>query len=317
MNSLPPIGKPAGHYSGKGLNLSRAPVWPTPDPIIEPRIAVTDVPWQPTRVLPTWANRQPGPEMGSRLAVDEFGGKITICVLCYGDHYEMHRRCLNSILQTVPANRLELRVAANCVGVDTITYLRGLPIFKLYEYEENAFKYPIMRDMFWDEDDPIRTNYIAWFDDDAFVQHNDWLNRLVDTALKQPSSVGMYGIPMYYRLTAYGFDPRIWFKESGWFRNRQFRNERGMPAANGDTIHFCVGWFWVLKTDIMRACDIPCPRLLQAGGDIVVGEQLYQNGYHHKQFNLGKSLIYTPPRDRKLRWTLASPTYPWEQYREQ
>jgi GT2 family glycosyltransferase len=80
-----------------------------------------------------------------------------------------------------------------------------------------------------------------------------------------------------------------------------------MEAPNGDTIRYCCGWFWVLRTDMIKKCDIPDLRLRDIGGEIAIGEQLRQNGYRIRHFNAGKAMIYNSAQSAVL---LKS--YPWE-----
>jgi hypothetical protein len=235
------------------------------------------------------------PEMGNKLRHKKFGGKLTICVLCYGDYYEMHHHCLDSIMRTIPLDKLDLRVAANCVGQASLNYLRTLPVTKMYMYRKNKGKYAIMRDMFWDKHNPITTKYIVWFDDNCYVQHNNWVNLLAADALVQPANVGMYGLKMYYAFDPEEPNPRPWFERQIWYKDKPMRNRRGAPDINGLCVHFCADWWFAMPTDVMRECDIPSLGLIQRGGDMVIGEQLYQNDYAIKSFNTGKALIYQPP----------------------
>jgi hypothetical protein len=231
------------------------------------------------------------------------GGKVTICVLLYGtEHHALHRRCLNSIVQTVPPSRMDLRVATNQVGLDTTNYLRSLPITKIYNDTKNRRKYPAMRQMFYDKSDPINTRYVLWYDDDSYVRNQAWLTMLCECIKAQDpkEKVGMYGSQMWHPLKhPQGKDPKVWFRNAPWFRNRDFRDQRGRGTPNGNKIHFCVGGFWAISLEAMKACDIPCPRLNHNGGDICIGEQLWQGGYAMKSFNAKKEFIHTSASPRR------------------
>ena len=232
------------------------------------------------------------------------GGKVTICVCLYGDEHEaLHRRCLNSICQTVPPSRMDLRVACNQVGLKTTNYLNSLPVTKIYADHKNRRKYPAMRQMFFDSAAPIETNYVVWFDDDSYTLNPHWLSILAQTivAQKPRDKVGMYGHKMYHPLQTppSGNDPMMWFRAAKWYRNKNFRNKAGAGVPNGNKIHFVVGGFWAISKQAIIDCDIPCARLNHNGGDICIGEQLHQGGYLMKQFNESKQYVKTSGAPRR------------------
>lgn len=247
------------------------------------------------------------------LAHPKIGGRVTICVLLYGEKYEqLHRRCLGSIVATVPAGLMDLRVAMNQVGDRTVQYVKSLPVTKTYPDYGDRKKYPAMREMFWDKVDPIRTKWIIWFDDDSHVREPKWLRALAETIIAQPeeSRVAMLGQKMYHPLKprpGYNQNPKAWFESAPWHHKKPWRTPRGTPAPNGYAIHFVTGGFWALRADVMRAADIPDPRLNHNGGDICIGEQVYQAGYNLKEFNSGKKFVKTSDAARRGTTEL----FPW------
>lgn len=261
----------------------------------------------------------PGPALqhrqtGALQALDHpvIGGKVTICVCCFGEeHHNLHRRCLNSIVHSVPPSRMDLRIIANQVGLQSTNYFNSLPVTKIYQDYKNRRKYPAMRQVFWDSKQPIDTNFVIWFDDDSYVRNEVWLSILAQTiaAQKPQERVGMYGGLMYHPLQRRSpeQDPRLWFRNAPWFRNKDFRNQQGRGVPNGDKIHFCVGGFWCLSVEAMRACQIPDTRLNHNGGDICIGEQLWQGGFKMKQFNEKKQYIHTSAAPRRG----FSERFPW------
>lgn len=307
---LAPIQKPTGRFAaGTELELEGIPMYSGFSPIEEPCLLSNDIAWNGRgQQLLSFA----APEMGAALDAKELGGRITIFVLCYGDYYDMHVKCLDSILRTVPLDRLDLRIAANCVGQSSLNYIRTLPVTRTYLYRENKYKYPIMREMFYDPDLPIVTNYLAWFDDSCHVQHNNWLNLFAADVLNQPSSVAMYGIKLYYTFDFTKEDPRPWLERQPWHKGKQLRTHRGTPAPNGDRSHFCADWFFTLRTDVLKKCILPPEGVLQKGGDMLMGEVLYQHGYNIKTFNAAKSLVYQPLYRDLPRRADKLHTYPWQ-----
>lgn len=249
----------------------------------------------------------PQPDRNNHLSVLDnpiIGGKVTICVLLYGqEHYALHRRCLTSICETVPPSRMDLRVACNQVGLETTNYLRSLPITKIYEDFKNRRKYPAMREMFWDDSCRIDTNYVVWFDDDSYVLNPQWLGVLgqVITAQRPKDRVGCYGHKMIHPLNSRPStgDPRQWFRNADWFRGKSFQDKQGRDSPNGMMVHFPVGGFWCISTEAIRSCNIPDTRLNHNGGDVCIGEQLHQNGFKTKMFNEKKQYIKTSGAPRR------------------
>ena len=110
----------------------------------------------------------------------------------------------------------------------------------------------------------------------------------------------MFGQKMYHPLKAQnGRDPRQWFMTAPWYRRRPFRNRFGQPAPNGSCVHFVSGGFWCLSLEAIQACDIPDSRLNHNGGDVAIGEQLWQGRYQMRQFNDNKRLIHTSAHERR------------------
>jgi hypothetical protein len=230
-----------------------------------------------------------------------FGGRITICALLFGNYTQLHRRCLGSILATVPTERLDLRVACNQVCDETAAYVSTLPVTKVYSDAGQRRKYPAMRQMFHDSAMPVQTKWLCWFDDDSYVRSPLWLTALAESVIGQASSpkTAMFGQIMFHPLRGASRDPRQWFRQAGWFKNRDFRDRSGSAAPNGDCIHFITGGFWCLSTAAMRIADIPDMRLNHNGGDICIGEQLWQNGYRVQMFNHNKALVHTSNHARR------------------
>lgn len=242
------------------------------------------------------------------------GGKITICVLCYGPYPDLAERCLRSILLTVPPDRIDLRIGANEPSARTVEQIHASPATKFYIHDTNAYKYPVMREMLYDPTAPITTKYMLWFDDDTWVNDSTWLQVLCRTILAADDKTTMFGTPMYHDLKMYtrpGYDPRDWFRKAAWFKGRNFRkrtNSAEDPA--GTIIDFAVGWHWALRTDMLKTGMIPDSRLQHNGGDITIGEQIHQAGCKIGTWNTGKSYVACPSKADGGRRGFSQP-FPW------
>jgi hypothetical protein len=272
-----------------------------PKPATMPTPTVRHRPVAPMPPLPAPKSAPPADNL-KILDHNTIGGKFTVFVLCYGPYTSLAKRCLGSILDTTPIERLDIRVACNAVDKETLDYLNTLPITKLYINAQNRKKYPVMREMFWDSSCPINTKYVLWFDDDTKVVDQNWLVRLGETIVAQHGSRHrMFGTRLIHDLKLYaknGNRPDQWFRQAGWFNGRNLRmRHKNMEAPNGTVIQFAVGYFWALATETIRRADIPDARLNHNGGDITIGEQVHQAGAQIRMFNKDKVFVWCPKKE--------------------
>jgi hypothetical protein len=239
------------------------------------------------------------------------GGKFTVCVLCYGPHYELAKRCIDSIRESLPARCLDLRVGLNAVEPRTKQYVASIPGVTVYDHPENAKKYPVMREMFHDPAKPITTKYVVWLDDDAKVVDPMAWSRLCEAIVaNHPQGARLYGNTFIHDA---GTDGLPWFRQSRWWRGRNLRVKgRAIEANNGTVVEFVSGWFWAMSTDLIQSADIPCPRINHNGGDITIGAQVHQAGFKIKQLNKDKALVWCPPREAGGRRGYSE-GFPWQQ----
>jgi len=230
------------------------------------------------------------------------GGRVTICVLLYGDYYDLHRSCINAILSSVPAARMELRVAANEPCLDTKEYLRRLhaegKIFKVYINEENIKKYPAMRKMFQDKENPIKDNYVMWFDDDTIADRDaQWFVKLCATInTNHENNYRYYGPRMIWNFS----QPQIeWIKSRPWYRHRNFQMKNGLESPNASKVIFAPGGFFAAEMAAIRRADVPDVDIGHNGGDYMVGAQLWQNNCDLKDWNRNKTFVHTSSVPRR------------------
>jgi len=304
----------------RGEVYGRPPIRPIGEPaIIRPteRIATgqADPPGaKPPAIPATPQDRPVGADLSVPRAFDSpaIGGKVTICMLMFGEDHSLHRRLFTSVCRTVPNTRVELRVACNQVSLDTTNMLNTFPLRKVYQDNGRRRKAGAMRDIFYDEDDPIDTNWIVWLDDTAFAKDPGWLSCLVETIANQKaeSKVGLVGLKVRYAMQNHrGQDPRDWFARAPWFTGKNFRNKLGRDAPNGDQIHLVHSNFFAISRKLTQAAVIPDKRIEQSGSAICLGEQAHQLGFRTKQFNEGYRYVQVTHTQAKRG---LHEKYPWE-----
>lgn len=333
-NSLPPVGQPAlivppkpvavpsllglfdAPANGNGKTIKPPPPLPDVPQLTGKLTGRGDVAAARTAATEPGRGRRkgrtPAPVVTSPVAVindnvfdhDIIGGKFTAFVLLYGpkQFYDLHRRCLDSLIATMPAGRMELRVGSNELNPKSVAYVEGLKqqglVHLHYRHVGNDKKYPVMREMFYDPQNPINTKWVLWFDDDTVCDKNpQWTYILAEAIIKnRPLGCHMYG------------DRHVWsmlngqaaaYRSRPWHKGRGYRTRRGQEAANGDKVLFATGGFWALSVEAMRGANIPDETLGHNGGDVCIGEQLWQAGYSMKQWNGNKRYVNTSSVPRR------------------
>lgn len=246
---------------------------------------------------------------GNAIDHPSVGGKFTIFVLLYGppEYHNLHVRCINAILATVPKERRDLRIGSNALCQASVNYVNQLKdsgeITKHYCHQGNDYKYPVMREMFHDPMYPILTKWVLWFDDDSIADRDpNWLTVLSQTIVQCHTSENAHMVGAKFVWTMTDAQRRL-IRQRPWYRNRPFRQQNGQPSPSGNKIIFCVGGFWALTKQAIDVCDIPdvSPELglTHNGGDWIIGEQLYQGGFNAKTFNAHKQFVFTSSVPRR------------------
>jgi hypothetical protein len=266
------------------LNAVSLPVVQPPIPVIQTPLAVQAV------------KAQPEPTAQTAIDTVEIGGRFTFFVLCYGEFHDMHRRCLKAITATTTAKDVDLRVYLNQCHPATVAMVEDMQrsgrVQVVYRSTDNRRKYPAMRDMFHDPNHPITTPWLVWFDDDTMCDvDSQWFSKMtvaLHQAVTKDPKLGMMGSRYFFKMLPKHVE---WVKSASWYTGRPFRDKSGVETSNGDKIHFGTGSFWVLRTDLIEMCDIPDPRITHNGGDICIGEQIWQQGYNLKHWNGDKKTV--------------------------
>jgi len=200
--------------------------------------------------------------------------RFTVCVLLYGDHTDLAKRCLESIKPLV--DLIDLRIGLNEVSDDTEKYVRDQFAGCCITDNQNPqiFKYPMMRKLFKEFGE--LKEYTMWFDDDSFIKETNpvsWLGS-VEATMTQCDMLGsVYSIN-------YTDDQKAWAKVQPWYNGRMVSNKP----------RFATGGWWCIKSAILSKHDWPIPELRHTGGDVALGVMLNQQEYVLKHFNRGVAI---------------------------
>jgi len=208
--------------------------------------------------------------------------KVSVCVLLYGHHTDLAKRCLGSIEAALPSPDLiqDFRIGKNGVSESTSEYVREwvgrvhlktrIPCIT-YAPFGNVLKYPTMRRMFFDDKNPL-ADYTMWFDDDSYIDggHNFWSD--VVNIMKSFDMVGQH----WYK----GFigRQRDWIKTQKWAI---------YPEVEASKVRFCTGGWWTIRSRILHEFDWPFKAIRHKGGDMILGELFRQQGLRMGQFCRG------------------------------
>lgn len=235
---------------------------------------------------------------------------FSVCVLLYGDHFDLAYRVLTSLRESRPERSVaDLRIGVNAVGAQTREFVwdfcgkqTQLPCY-VYEPPRNVGKYPLMRRMFYDAKRPL-AEHVMWFDDDSYLDFNPetwswWLT--VQQLAEQHTMVG-----------------DIWFMDQ---RGRQCQGIAQQPWYNGRPVppthkfKFCTGGWWTARSEFLRRWNYPFPEIFHNGGDSILGELMRQQRGTFKQFADGVVINEGREKSRRgLGVPLRTEVYPWQNY---
>jgi hypothetical protein len=201
---------------------------------------------------------------------------FTVCVLLYGEHTTLAKRCLDSIMGVPWLGSVNIVIGMNAVCEDTRQFVYdthgnrdGSTVF---DSEKNLCKYPMMRHMFYDETNgALLTEHVMWFDDDSYIipggvaTNAGWLSLLRQDMQTRGDMLGSK-----FTLRWQG-DQKQWVRQQPWYN----------PDAGTDTklLTFITGGWWVAKSAMLRACGYPWQSLSHNGGDSMFGEMCRHTGY--------------------------------------
>lgn len=235
-------------------------------------------------------------DLRGSLDADVLSPPVTVCTLIYGPYIDLHQRVLNSIVRNTDPKMLKLRVGMNEVCKETREWLEkfkqshGDISMRFYDSPENIKKYPMMRRMFHDPENPIDTRWLVWLDDDSHIVEKDWLIKLSHCMRENyERGCNMYGKRYFYEISNSHVE---WIQAAGWYGKRPFRLHEKIDKKTGKKkirpkVDFATGGFWAVETSWVREWDWPDVRINHNGGDVMMGEAIYQTGGDVKNWDYG------------------------------
>lgn len=216
---------------------------------------------------------------------------VTICVLTYGDYYDLVFRCIESIRKNCKRSLYRLFVGANAVSDRTRRYLEDLAqeghIDRIYFSEININKCPMMRRMFAN----VETELIWWFDDDSYITESYSLLKWLQIAETSAEDTMMWGHVFFFGHENdfnYGTDVVGYIKRASWYQGKtppsweiggkdEFDFE-GRGTGDGRWF-FATGGCWLVRTRAIQELDWPNINLVKRNDDVVLAEAIRQKGW--------------------------------------
>jgi len=217
--------------------------------------------------------------------------KIRIFALFFGDYYDLHDRLVTGLENTHGIGDTELRVWLNDVSPKCSARIKKCLVRTggTIEYEgKNVPKYHAMRRMFEPlKRDGDQLDWVVWFDDDTNIYKPDWIDvtKKFITDKITPVYIGEKWF-IHWRPGQWDF-----IQKATWYKEKPSELIKGRPGVN-----FAQGAYWWLRVPELRQLDWPDPRLSHNGGDTLLGEAIYQQGWPFHVFNYG-----VKPNDAKRR----------------
>lgn len=216
----------------------------------------------------------------------------TIYGLLYGNDHKLHKRFIGSLLKHVPHGTY-IRLWCNTVCSATLQYLaqeqdkrmsKLIPDRSLMFFvsDDNVPKYKAMRIMF-EKTWPPESKWVVWFDDDSYIDRDDWWNRTVEYIKTHPSACYI-GQPWYVHHLAGQWE---FIEKAEWFKGMKPEQCPTKKGKKKPGITFAQGAYWWLRTDVLKSLDWPDPRLNHNGGDTLLGEAIRQQGLPFHKFHYG------------------------------
>lgn len=197
--------------------------------------------------------------------------KIHLTTLCYGDYSNLGTRLFESWLRYVDWNDIkDVRIGMNAISQKyrdvvwqyaTRIAASGIPVFLVQEENnQNVYKYPMMRKLFYSNFLPALTGkFVWWWDDDGWIDATPKFWDGVKRAIYSEGNPELLGHVFYINLK----DSQIArINAQPWVTT---------PIKPNHKVRFMQGGCWIAGTKFLRKWDYPFPELRHNGGDSILG----------------------------------------------
>lgn len=203
--------------------------------------------------------------------------KFLVCALFYGDFPLLAQRCAGTLRALRATGRVDLRVGLNAVSPATRQVIDTLlPGVDGIAADPQIYKFPMMRRLVHEYRGDA--THLMWFDDDTCLHPGThvpgWLQSVTQRAAASPGSLGSV------------YTQRLTERQKAWIREQPWYTGRDIP----DDVVFNTGGWTVVPLEVLRRWDWPGPELQHAGGDMVLGELLHQQGLPVEQFRVSLAI---------------------------
>jgi hypothetical protein len=197
--------------------------------------------------------------------------RFTVCMLLFGEHPQLARRLLGSVLRPAWAAHFpDLRIGLNAVCPETADVVqaacRSWPgPFRVYQSTENIDKYPMMRRMLHEQ--PLEQPFTMWWDDDSFLlpQVDEHWPQRVAAKLVDYEIIGSI---WNWTLAPHEIE---FLDRQPWVPSKTRKTPRPLPFITG-------GW-WTIWTELLQRHAWPPPDMRHNGGDVSLGHLCWKNYY--------------------------------------
>lgn len=215
--------------------------------------------------------------------------KIQLFALLFGTYPGLHSRLIDSLMAHAHHSDIEIKLWCNQVCELTGSKIAKLGLSHVLS-SENVPKYKLMRQLFAD----LHSDWVVWMDDDSWLTAPDWYPKTCEyIERRRQENICYIGQSWFIHLRPGQED---WIKAAKWYTGRPVELIRGKPAVN-----FHTGGYWWLRTDVLKKLDWPDERLSHNGGDVMLGQAVYQSHLPRHHFDYGVKVNDAQRRGRSER----------------
>lgn len=217
---------------------------------------------------------------------------VTVMVGCYGDYFDLHKRCIDSILMQDISSNIRILVAFNSVGDSTREYISEMSNtnnIEVFETDGNIHKLGILKLLF----SQVKTKYAWWFDDDSFFTKSDALSKHISIAELSEEDVVLFGQKYYYKHDEMTFDSAkkkyllknydwiSWFDSNESICRKDYTNFIDM--SGGKKLWFITGGHWLVDMKFINLVQYPpADCQIPVIDDIIMSHLVWFTGYRFK-----------------------------------